>query len=145
MQSRTLEFIKILIFGETHLKDIWHELPGPKNGFFPEGFDGVSFEMVHPLPKNKGPYLEYIRNQKMEDPGKAINNSISLAMLLNYRGKKVMLGGDVLAENWREHKRMYQKSGNNIESDIVKLPHHGSKLDCPPDVMTDFFSDTNET
>lgn len=139
MKNRTAEFLKILQFGITELADKWEDIVGGKSIFFPSGFQGVAFEMVQPPPRAKGPYLEYIRNKKVEDPGKALNNSVSLALRLTYKGKRVLLGGDATLENWRYHKQAYQKDGNDIFSDVVKLPHHGSKHECNTETMSDFF------
>lgn len=138
------EFVRILKFLNEQFKmENILEWAGPCNNIPVEGFTGVKFTCILPFKMMKGNYIK-----KLQDNDPAIfesetENSISIALLVEYAGIKVILGGDATRENWRTY-RNWQKTRDlqSIESTAVKLPHHGSKRDCTRDTFeVAFFSD----
>jgi len=51
-------------------------------------------------------------------------NNLSLVLQLYYAGKTLLLTGDIETET---EQRLVQKYGDGLKSDILKVPHHGSK------------------
>lgn len=52
------------------------------------------------------------------------NNDICIAYKLTYKGSSVLMCADIDAD---EEKVILSKYGDKIKSDIIKVPHHGSK------------------
>ncbi|MBN1405995.1 MAG: DNA internalization-related competence protein ComEC/Rec2 [Candidatus Omnitrophica bacterium] len=76
------------------------------------GFKGISMEVLNPSEE----MLKDISSSK---------NDASVVIKISYKNVKILLCGDVL-EKGIKNISAYK---NALESDIVKVPHHGSKID----------------
>ncbi|MFA5845153.1 MAG: hypothetical protein WC971_10040 [Coriobacteriia bacterium] len=80
--------------------------------------------------------------RKLADPsvfdgdGSATNQS-SIALLAEYGGKRVLLGGDAFADTLLTSLEASQASGGSagVPIDLVKLPHHGSDGNTSVDLL----------
>ena len=145
MSSAADEFIAILHFlytelGEERIEPCsgdWNRIPLP---------DWANFRLTTILPPSraKGWYFEKVRNA---DPAYAEStelNSISLAVLLEYCGHEIVIGGDGTLANWLYHRRRSGNSDSVINSTLVRLPHHGSRTDSRNDVLKYLFKPGGE-
>jgi len=143
--ARSLEFIKILKFAsEQFLPHNWHELTGYHNQIAPEGFADLKMFCLLPPAKAKGSFFKQIINETSEIEGDVANNDISIAIRISYQGSDIILGGDGSKKNWFDHRRWQRKAEESIASNIVKLPHHGSKRDCDLDTRENLFRSTKD-
>jgi beta-lactamase superfamily II metal-dependent hydrolase len=74
-------------------------------------------EVIAPERETDGKYRELIANTDDE-------NDLSLIMKLNYDGKSVLITGDIDDDG---EGNLVSKYGEHLDSDIMKVPHHGSK------------------
>jgi hypothetical protein len=72
---------------------------------------------------------------KAEAP-KLEHNAISAALLLRFGKTRIILGGDVEAENWERILNIVDKS--ELAADAVKVSHHGSKNGYAPGLWAAF-------
>ncbi len=138
------EFVSIMM--QTH-KDkaisVMPELSGPYSLVAAKDFDDVEIYSLMPFRKMKGAYLDRIRQSDPSIFESDAENEISVAILLCYKGVKVILGGDASAKNWRT-RADWERTRNlkRVNSEAVKLPHHGSKRDCTSDTLDVVFRQT---
>lgn len=109
---------------------------------------GVDVTLILPDARVKGEFFTAIdRGQSVLKSDR--NNNLSLAIRFQYGGHQVVLGGDGTNENWMwVRKRTPSQTGKEFGStraSAVKLPHHGSKLDCGPLVLDYLFGMEDET
>jgi len=137
--SRHLEFVEILDFArKKFLPNDWIEVTGDHDRIGISGFNGVEFYGIGPPKKMRGAIV-----QSVLDPGafsKVDNNEVSVAMEIRFAGRRITLGGDAINDNWVWHRKYREKLGLTITSDLVKLPHHGSRYDNSKETLADFFS-----
>lgn len=104
----------------------------------------VQITSVIPHAGVKGPFYQAIDN------GRSIlkadqQNDLSLALRFRYAGQEVVLGGDGTYQNWMHVRQRTSKpdgsSYGSTQAQAVKLPHHGSKIDCKPLVLDYLFDD----
>jgi beta-lactamase superfamily II metal-dependent hydrolase len=135
-----LEFIKILHFAKEELFDNWTELTGPQSTLMLPGFDGVHIYVLGPLPKVKGEYFQAIEKGDIAKLAKAEQeNQYSVALRIEYANKSVILGGDATFESWLAVAKQWSNTKQSYASHVVKMPHHGSRRDCPPPVVEKLF------
>lgn len=70
-------------------------------------------------------------------------NHLSMGILVEYAGRRIVLGGDGTARNW-SYVRQRERRGpdgeyGSLNAHVAKLPHHGSHLDCDPLVLDYIF------
>ncbi len=137
---RAEEFVKILRFASYNfLPDRWQELSGGGNQLSPDGFAAVELYSIQPPNRAKGQYFDSI------DRGTLVveslrENEISTAINIIYAGVSIILGGDATKRNWLWHRTRVQAPLNKtLQAKVVKLPHHGSKLDCDADTLGNLF------
>jgi hypothetical protein len=139
--ARALEFVQILQYAHQKFLpiDAWEELTGYMNAIAPPGFLGVEVHCLQPPKLAKGRYFEQIKAGTVAIESQIDHNALSIAFLVRFAGRQVILAGDATAENWRLHRRWQDRGGFDIRSDAVKLPHHGSARDCNNDTIDNFF------
>jgi hypothetical protein len=140
-----LEFAQILIWADTGAKnDVleWRECKGDDCSIAPPGFSDVEMCTILPPSRAVGSYVDRILKDDMSVLGRFEDNDISLAFRFSYRGRTIVLGGDGTAANWEVRRRYERNKSISLSGDAVNLPHHGSKYDCEPDVLTQLFSAT---
>jgi beta-lactamase superfamily II metal-dependent hydrolase len=118
----------------------WHECKGEECTIAPPGFSDVEICTILPPSRVVGSYVERILKEDMSVLGRFEDNEISLAFRFSYGGKTVILGGDGTASNWAARRRYERNKNTSLSGDVVNLPHHGSRYDCDPDVLTQLFS-----
>ncbi|MDX2245694.1 MAG: MBL fold metallo-hydrolase [Bacteroidia bacterium] len=60
-------------------------------------------------------------------------NHLSYVLMIEYKGVKILLGGDATIEAWNE---IYEECGKSaLKADIFLAPHHGSKHNVNDDVF----------
>lgn len=140
------EFIRILSLANKHIGiNNWEEPNGCDNLIAPKGFKGVSFSVILPHPKKKGPYFQMIENNSWDIVADQKLNDISMAFLIKYKGYEIILGGDCTKSSWDDHKTYCDRRGVVIGGNIIKLPHHGSQKDCSAKTIDHLFTnDRNE-
>jgi len=141
--KRTLnEFVKILLFAKKYIGlDKWQEPNGCDNKIAPEGFKGVSISVILPHPRYKGPYFQMIEQQSDEIIALEQLNNLSMAFQITYGDFEIILGGDGTNLSWSDHIKYSQNRGIQFGGDIVKLPHHGSHIDCTKRNIKHLFKD----
>lgn len=136
----SLEFVRILMFAHKNSEIL--ECTGPYNNIALQGFSGTQLHGILPLPMFKGSYLERIRD---DDPSIFENekeNDLSLALQFHYKGVSVLFGGDATHKNWSRRLALQKtRDLKTVHSIAVKLPHHGSELDCTKDMLDVAYSD----
>jgi len=61
-------------------------------------------------------------------------NHLSYVLMINYKGYRVLLGGDATIEAWSE---IYEELGASaLKANLFLAPHHGSKYNVNKDVFT---------
>lgn len=140
--SRHLEFVEILrVATDRFLPNDWIEVTGDHDRIGISGFAGVEFFGIGPPKRTRGAIV-----QTVLDPAafsEVDNNEVSVALEICYAGRRITLGGDAIDDNWIWHRKYRKKLGLNITSDIVKLPHHGSRRDNAAETLDDFFRGTD--
>ncbi|WP_417463198.1 ComEC/Rec2 family competence protein [Kordiimonas sp.] len=141
------EFLEILRYLHSNRDTIdILEYSGPSSGIYLEGFSDVSVNCSLPFKRFKGSYLERIIENDKAVFESEYENDLSLALVFEYQNVRVLLGGDSTNKNWQLYRnwRKTRPTTPDIASDIVKLPHHGSKHDCKDNLFEVAFSDVTE-
>lgn len=81
-----------------------------------KSISGVDIEALHP----SGNINHYYRD--MSD-NRAVNNR-SLVLKMSYKGKSILFPGDIEEDT---ENRLVKKYGKHLNSDVLLVPHHGSK------------------
>lgn len=139
IRNAALELLQIIKWADEKEAD-WQECAGDFNSIAPPGFEGVDVATLLPPRSVKGRYIQKIESQDLSVLGDIADNELSFALQFTYSGKKMIIGGDVTRDNWVSRKRFETNRNETIEAHLVNLPHHGSKYDCPPDVLSRLFS-----
>lgn len=126
------EFIHILRLAKG-IK-VWETPTGTINQLPAPGFLDVRIHSILPPARVKGDYFQAIATGKLqlETPRQ---NELSMAFLIQYRGFNIVLGGDGTYGNWLYQGKRLTALGVTLASAAVKLPHHGSKLNCHDKVL----------
>lgn len=145
IRSAALELIKILQKAKNEFKDDWFEPVGMRDLIAPPGFKGVEISTLLPLPKERGWFFKAIDAGSLDILRPTHKeNSISLAFQFKYAGQEVIIGGDGTYINWVAHKRQYERGGYELNSSVVRLPHHGARDDCQAPVLDHLFANEGQ-
>jgi len=87
---------------------------------------------------------QIIENADLNYIEKSQENELSLSVLIEYAGNQIILGGDATVDSWGENKRQLNRQDITLKASIVKLPHHGAKKDCTPDVIDHLYRNQDE-
>jgi beta-lactamase superfamily II metal-dependent hydrolase len=145
-RQAALEMAQILWWAHnsTNAKTLdWHECKGEEFSIAPSGFSNVQISTMLPPSRVINNYITRIANEDMSVLGRFDDNEISLAFKLVFKGRCVLFGGDGTIANWRVRRRYEERKSERLSGDAVNLPHHGSKIDCAPEVLEQLFSETN--
>ncbi len=143
LRDSIVELVRIFKhIDENYLKS-WDQLCGGYSLLNPVGFLDVDFYSILPLCRSKSVLATWIRDGQPRFPEQKVQNRLSVAILLKYCGISIVLGGDALSVEWNAHKKQFL-SKNLGKSQIVKLPHHGSKLDCNESVIQYLFDSSEQ-
>lgn len=104
------------------------------------GFPGVAFDVLLPTANVKGSLLPSLMNGRVSTQATDLND-LSLALLITYAGRQVMLGADGTVVGWLAQAPKWPKSRITVRPDVVKMPHHGSAKDCAPEVLDVLFAE----
>ncbi|MBW2015636.1 MAG: DNA internalization-related competence protein ComEC/Rec2 [Deltaproteobacteria bacterium] len=85
----------------------------------PRNISGVRTEILHPEPEGQ-------QNQASFPPSRDLNNR-SLVVKLSYEGISCLFPGDIEEEG---EKVLVSRRGSRLRSDILLVPHHGSRASC---------------
>lgn len=119
----------------------WEECAvSSKNQLHVPSMPGVSISAILPPAKVKGEYLDqWMTGVIGGSAGKL--NELSIALLIEFAGRQVVICGDATHTNIAFMKPRWGKALDPI---AVKLPHHGSHIDCPPEVLDTLFPQETE-
>lgn len=81
--------------------------------------EGISVKILYPERKDPGTYEQILSDEKNE-------NELSLIAIVNYRGLKIMMTGDMDTHGEKKLMRSVE-SLSKLKCDILKIGHHGSK------------------
>jgi beta-lactamase superfamily II metal-dependent hydrolase len=139
------EFLQIIKFAtERFTPDNWIECAGEDLRIAPPGFANLIIKTILPPRKAKGDYFQRIASPEVAIAENPKDNDLSIALQIDYLGHKVILGGDGTLNNWINHRRWQERAHAPIQTRVVKLPHHGSHIDCDPVVLRNLFETTGE-
>lgn len=135
ISKSALELVKLIYAGK-HRAGEWIDLTGHGQKLFADGFAGIDMQAVQPLKSNKAAFFEMLDNGDLSVLSSQKANDVSLAIQIDCYGRRIILGGDSTSKNWRESERQLNRSGvTNLNVEILKIPHHGSRADNPPKVL----------
>lgn len=131
-----LEFVNFLSFAKDKGED-WEDPTVSITGdMYVTGFPGVTFTLLLPPARVKGSVLAQWAEGRLDQQSSDLNE-LSLAILVEYAGRQVLLAGDGVDANWRRQAERW--TNLRISPLAVKLPHHGSSKDCADDVLDALF------
>ena len=79
--------------------------------------DDIVLEVISPEAESENNYRSMLENEEDE-------NKMSLIMKITYKGKTLLVTGDIDEEGERD---LIKKYSSELSCDIMKVPHHGSK------------------
>lgn len=143
LRSRAVQFVRFLA-GAANCGVEWDAPTGLLGMLSITGFPDVEFIQALPHSKVKGRYFQDIDKGTLniEDSSE---NDLSLAIIVRYAGVSVLLGGDGTRNGWMEQAARASKAGGKLRCPVVKLPHHGSGVDCTEEVLDILFGPESET
>jgi beta-lactamase superfamily II metal-dependent hydrolase len=136
------EFVDILLYLYKNMRGKLNQFSGEKVTLLPsEGFNSVDLFTISPPNQAKGHYFKQIKENDPTIVEDTKHNDLSIAVLLQMAGVEVVLGGDVTASNWQYHRLRNRNSDDVLNASVVKIPHHGSRVDANPHVLKYLFAD----
>lgn len=131
VRKQALEMMRFLAAVRRHPE--WHA-PTGYGLLSVEGFEGVRFQHVLPLSRVKGRFFAGLDDGtlQLESPHA---NELTLAISLEYKGVRVLLGGDGTSACWKDQGRYVARANESFAASAVKIPHHGSEHDCEDKVL----------
>lgn len=139
MAESTEQFLRFLSQAN-QLSAAWHNPTGFSVQLAPPGFGGVSVKAILPPGLVKGRTLDALLDGRIDVDSPNLND-LSIALMLEYGGQQIVLGGDGTAANWTTNAGQWSTSRLPFSPVAVKLPHHGSEHDCSPGVLNFLFPD----
>jgi beta-lactamase superfamily II metal-dependent hydrolase len=138
-QSKLLELAEIFRLGRS-APDSWEAPAGLQTAISAAGFDGVRITSILPPAKIRGDFFDRVVAGKLE-PEREQLNDLSTAFLVEYAGHQIILGGDGTYSNWIYQHKRWNMIGLKLSPGAVKIPHHGSELDCRGKVFEILYGD----
>lgn len=105
-----LSFLRFLSALSKHSN--WHDPSGPAGDIPVAGFPGVVFKFLLPPSAVRRQVVERLMDGGLP-PDDTNLNQMSMAWLIEYAGRQVVLGGDGTAENWLSQNRGWQNLANS--------------------------------
>lgn len=125
---KKVESLAILLRFLTNNDDILEEVSGTESTLRFPGVNNYTGTVYLPLTKIKGILHNLIVHSDYELNQFPEMNESSIAFSLNCFGYNILLTGDSTINQWNEHKRRMNRDNiENLEIDLLKVPHHGSK------------------
>lgn len=143
VKSKSIELAAILKLASNRVATVWETPTGFKNPITAKGFSGVSISAILPPSNVKGDIFHKISSESLEPENESLND-LSMAFLIEYAGKQIVLGGDGTYKNWVYQGKRWEQAGIKLSPIAVKLPHHGSKHDCSAKVQDIIFGNIQE-
>lgn len=143
VKSGYLEFAKTIFHISEAAKNgaNWTAPSGLMNQLICEGMaPDVEIYSLLPSPKVKGSYYTSIINGEIS-PESSKENELSLVILLKYKGREIVLGGDAVKPNWMEHSLYLKRLSQKLSVSVAKLPHHGSGIDSCDMVLNSLYTE----
>ncbi len=145
VKRQIVEFLKVLQHAKKIGLENWEEISGYRTQLFPKGFEGVELWGILPPAKVKGDYFHRIDTGDVSVLEQSSDlNRLSVAFQICYQGIEIVLGGDGTYRNWLDQERAWRRVDKTSAAVAVKLPHHGSRRDCAPEVIDHIFADDGE-
>jgi hypothetical protein len=135
-----------------HLFKYLKEPPRGTNIILPTGFlselrpvgfgDDIKFYAVQPPAKLNSKLISFSDEFLPENQIQTYSaNNFSLAFKIEYEGFQFLLGGDATASVWDERKKRFS---TDLNPNVIKIPHHGSKKDNPPKILAYLFGSNGQ-
>jgi len=135
IRNASLELLQIIKWADAKEAE-WYECAGEHNRLAPPGFAGVDIATILPPRQVKARFIEKIERQDLTVLENLDDNDLSLAIEWQYNGQKMLIGGDGTKANWDSRRRFEERVNQSVQAPLVNLPHHGSKYDCAPEVLS---------
>ena len=146
LKKLSYQFVRLLWLVKNKIGlNSWECPVGCDSIIYPQGFSDVDFRVILPHPKEKGFYFQMIEKGDVNISTSQNLNNLSLAFSIKYKGFEIILGGDGTRANWNSNKMTLARGNKKLNGDIVKLPHHGSRIDCSDDVFEYIFNNSSKT
>jgi beta-lactamase superfamily II metal-dependent hydrolase len=97
-----------------------------------------------PLKKIKGTLYQKIEKGNFELDHFPEMNQMSIVVLIDIFGQKILLAADSTIDQWIEHMRQMRGSIGNLGISFLKAPHHGSKHNNTKKLYEYFFDNFSE-
>lgn len=109
---------------------------------FPAGFSPyVDIKIILPTPQMKSDLISFPDSMLIENLFQNyVANDYSLAFQIFFQGVSIIIGGDASAKLWTERKKRIKAA---LNSEIVRLPHHGSNQDNSQEVINYLIDEGN--
>jgi len=144
IKNKVNTFVKLLVYINKYIGvKKWEEHTGFYNILAPEGFAGLEIATLSPPSKVKSDFFQMIEKNDPRIVQDIKPNKLSLAFSIKYNGNQIILGGDTPKSIWLEHIKFCKRGNIDINGDIVKLPHHGSKNENSLKIINHLFSKKN--
>jgi beta-lactamase superfamily II metal-dependent hydrolase len=123
----------------------WEEPAGRWNKVFPPGFESLTLmEILLPLPKCKGSFFQLLDKQDPKALVSDLPNDLSIAMRISVENTVLLLGADATWRSWYDHRAQTVRYKDRPDADLVKIPHHGSKHDVTPEMVTYWYKQKSD-
>lgn len=129
-----LEFLNFILAAKE--SQVWEDCSvNSINKLHVPRFAGVEISVLLPPAKVKGEILDSWANGVVGASSTRLNE-LSIALLFKYAGCQVIICGDATSANFTFMRRRW---GSLLDPIAVKIPHHGSGIDCSSDVLDVLF------
>ncbi len=123
-----IKSLAYLIHYITNNEEKVEEAIGKEQVFRVPELDEFTGTIFLPLAKIKGILQQKIETGNFELDAFPTMNDASIALKIDFLGKKILFTGDSTLPVWLEHKRQMDRDGiDNLDIDFLKVSHHGSR------------------
>jgi len=127
IRGKSFSLAHLLVYLSRNWEKV-EELKGRENKFRVPDMSEISGWIYLPLPLIKGALRSKIIEGDFDIDNYSEANDHSAAIRIDYENRKVLFGGDSNPARWKEHARQMKRDDVvNLESEFLKVPHHGSK------------------
>jgi beta-lactamase superfamily II metal-dependent hydrolase len=142
IRGKSFSLVNLLVYLSKNWGKV-EELKGRENKFRVPDMPEVSGWIYLPLPLIKGVLRKKIIDGEFDIDNYGDANDHSSAIRIDYGGRKILFGGDSEPKRWKEHARQMKRDNvDNLQSEFLKVPHHGSKHNNTKEVY-DYILDPN--